>query len=63
MRKIKAVIFDLDGTLGNTIPLCIEAFRKSIEPLIGKKLSDQEITSTFGPSEEGTIKVLVSDDS
>lgn len=63
MGNIKAVIFDLDGTLGNTIPLCIEAFRKSIEPLIGKKLSDQEITSTFGPSEEGTIKALVPDDS
>lgn len=58
MRKIKAVIFDLDGTLGNTIPLCIEAFRKSIEPLIGKGITDEEITATFGPSEEGTIKAL-----
>nr|WP_321355620.1 HAD family hydrolase [uncultured Draconibacterium sp.] len=63
MRNIKAVIFDLDGTLGNTIPLCIEAFRNAIEPLINKELSDQEITSTFGPSEEGTIKALVPDDS
>ena len=59
MNKIKAVIFDLDGTLGNTLPLCIAAFRKSIEPLINQTLSDEEIIATFGPSEEGTIMALV----
>jgi len=59
MNKIKAVVFDLDGTLGNTLPLCISAFRKSIEPLINQTLSDDEIISTFGPSEEGTIMALV----
>jgi phosphoglycolate phosphatase/pyrophosphatase PpaX len=61
MDRIKAVIFDLDGTLGNTIPLCIEAFRKSIEPLINRTISDQEIIATFGPSEEGTIMALAPD--
>jgi phosphoglycolate phosphatase-like HAD superfamily hydrolase len=58
MNKIKAVIFDLDGTLANTLPLCISAFRKSIEPLIHRSLSDEEIIATFGPSEEGTIMAL-----
>ncbi|MET3115329.1 phosphoglycolate phosphatase-like HAD superfamily hydrolase [Pedobacter sp. CG_S7] len=58
MNKIKAVVFDLDGTLGNTLPLCISAFRKSIEPLIKRTLSDEEIIETFGPSEEGTIMAL-----
>lgn len=58
MKKIKAVIFDLDGTLGNTIPLCVRAFQKSIEPLIGRSISDEEIIATFGPSEEGTIMSL-----
>jgi phosphoglycolate phosphatase/pyrophosphatase PpaX len=61
MEKIKAVIFDLDGTLGNTIPLCVEAFRKSIEPLIGRTIADEEIIATFGPSEEGTIQSLAPD--
>lgn len=59
--KIKAVIFDLDGTLAGTLPLCIKAFRSSIEPLIGRSLSDAEIISTFGPSEEGTIMALAPD--
>ena len=53
MERIKAVIFDLDGTLGNTIPLCVEAFRKSIDknsitwPQI---LSDEtnKITNKYG---------------
>lgn len=63
MRKIKGVIFDLDGTIANTLPLCILAFRKSIEPLINRFISDEEIIATFGPSEEGTIMALVPNDS
>lgn len=55
---LKAVLFDLDGTLANTLPLCIQAFRSAIEPVIGNKLSDEEIIATFGPSEEGTIMAL-----
>jgi phosphoglycolate phosphatase-like HAD superfamily hydrolase len=58
---IKGIIFDLDGTLANTLPLCIAAFRKSVEPLAGRALSDEEIIATFGPSEEGTIRLLLPD--
>lgn len=61
MNKIKAVIFDLDGTIGDTLPLCIKAFRQSVEPLIGRSVSDAEIIATFGPSEEGTIMALAPD--
>lgn len=58
MGKIKAVVFDLDGTLADTLPLCIQAFRQAVEPLIHRSLSDAEIIATFGPSEEGTIMAL-----
>jgi HAD superfamily hydrolase (TIGR01549 family) len=61
MEKIKAVIFDLDGTIGNTLPLCIKAFRESIEPLVNRAITDEEIVATFGPSEEGTIMALAPD--
>ncbi|MEO5682614.1 MAG: HAD hydrolase-like protein [Chitinophagaceae bacterium] len=61
MQQIKAVIFDLDGTLANTLPLCIKAFRQSVEPLINRAVSDEEIMATFGPSEEGTIMALAPD--
>ncbi|SFW71723.1 pyrophosphatase PpaX [Sinomicrobium oceani] len=61
MQNIKVVIFDLDGTLANTLPMCIAAFRKSVEPLTGNKVTDAEIVATFGPSEEGTIMALAPD--
>jgi HAD superfamily hydrolase (TIGR01549 family) len=61
MKKLKALIFDLDGTIANTLPLCITSFRKSIEPLAGREISDTEIIATFGPSEEGTIMALAPD--
>jgi phosphoglycolate phosphatase-like HAD superfamily hydrolase len=57
--KIKTVIFDLDGTIADTLPLCIAAFKKSVEPLLGAEISEQEIIATFGPSEEGTIRTLI----
>lgn len=57
--KIKTVIFDLDGTLANTLPLCIAAFKKSVEPLLKAELSNADIIATFGPSEEGTIRQLI----
>lgn len=56
---VKALIFDLDGTLANTLPLCIQAFRRAVEPLANRVLTDQEIIATFGPSEEGTIQALI----
>lgn len=58
---LKAVLFDLDGTLGDTLPLCLAAFRRAIEPLSGKKVTPEEIIATFGPSEEATVKALLPD--
>jgi phosphoglycolate phosphatase-like HAD superfamily hydrolase len=58
---MRGVIFDLDGTLGDTLPLCIKAFRQSVEPLVNRAISDEEIIATFGPSEEGTILALAPD--
>ena len=58
MQKIKAIIFDIDGTLGDTIPLCIQAFRQTVEPLVHHSLTDEEIKAAFGPNEAGTIKTL-----
>ncbi|MCD7969405.1 MAG: HAD family hydrolase [Alistipes sp.] len=58
---VKAVVFDLDGTIGNTLPLCIAAFREAVEPYMDRALSDGDIIATFGPSEEGTIMQLIPD--
>src|SRR4051794_28196669 len=56
MQKLRAVIFDVDGTLADTISLCVQAFRQALEPQLHRQLSDEEIKAAFGPDEEGTIK-------
>ena len=58
---LKCVIFDMDGTIADTLPLCIKSFKIAIETLSGEEVSDKQITDTFGPSEEGTISVFLPD--
>ena len=62
MQKIQTIIFDMDGTLADTVPLILAAYRKAVEPLVKRPLSDEEIIATFGPDEEGSVKALVPDD-
>lgn len=52
----KLIGFDLDGTLADTIPMCIKAFRNSVSPYTGHILNDEEIVKTFGLNEIGMIK-------
>ena len=37
---IKLVAFDLDGTIADTIPMCIEAFKQAVSPYASKILND-----------------------
>lgn len=56
---IKLVAFDLDGTIGDTIPMCIKAFRQAVSPYAGHLLTDRGIIETFGLNEIGMIKSIV----
>lgn len=58
---MKAILFDMDGTLCDTLPLCIHAFKGALEPMIGRALDEAEIFRTFGPSEEGVVRQLCPD--
>ncbi len=58
---IKMVAFDFDGTIADTVPMCIEAFRKAMLPYVGYSLSNQEILATFGLNEIGMVKAIVKD--
>jgi len=57
--RVNGIIFDLDGTLGDTLPVCFKAFRHAILEFTGRSLTDQQIRATFGPSEEGIIRSQV----
>lgn len=56
----KIVAFDLDGTIAETIPMCIKAFRNGVSPYTDHELSEDEILHTFGLNEVGMVKAVVS---
>lgn len=58
---IKMVAFDFDGTIADTIPMCIEVFKKAVSPYAGHELTKQEIIQTFGLNEIGMVKTVVKD--
>lgn len=52
---MKAVLFDFDGTLANTLPLCFDAFRTVFMEYDQRYLEDNDIKAMFGPSETEII--------
>jgi phosphoglycolate phosphatase-like HAD superfamily hydrolase len=59
--SLQGVIFDLDGTLGDTLPVCFAAFRETFRRYVGREYSDREIRAMFGPAEEGILQDLLAD--
>lgn len=59
---IKLVAFDLDGTIGDTIPICVESFWVAVEPYVETFLSEEDILKTFGLNEEGMIRQIITND-
>lgn len=53
---LKAMIFDLDGTLGDTMPIVMDALKDTFRRYAGREYSTADILEMFGPSEEGVIE-------
>lgn len=53
---MKAIIFDFDGTLADTLPVCFYAFQAVFKKFDNKEVTADEIKAMFGPSETGIIK-------
>lgn len=60
--KTALCIFDFDGTVADTLPLCLECFRIVFRVHNGTVMTDDEIRRSFGPSEEVIIRSLVRDE-
>jgi pyrophosphatase PpaX len=60
--RLRGMIFDMDGTLCDTLPACVAAFRQVFSRYLGRRYSDEEILAMFGPNEEGMIRRLVPPD-
>ncbi|TAJ22924.1 MAG: HAD family hydrolase [Nitrospirae bacterium] len=55
----RCVLFDLDGTLINTWHLYMESFRLTLEPVFGRRLTDQEILDLHPQAERRLLLSLV----
>lgn len=53
--NLSGILFDLDGTLGDTVPICIGALQETLFHFTRHVYTKDEIISMFGPSEEGVI--------
>jgi pyrophosphatase PpaX len=56
MNKFEGIIFDVDGTLTSTNELIFETFRHVVKKYSNKDLSNEEIISLFGPTEDVILK-------
>lgn len=53
------IIFDLDGTLADTLPLIYRAFNAALAPEFGRTLHPDEIRSMFGPPDNYILRDLL----
>ena len=50
VKNLNGVIFDMDGTLVSTLPLIVHCLNEIVEKYLGRNLTLEEVTSTFGPA-------------
>ena len=59
---IRAVIWDVDGTLISTKDLYLECYRRALEPYVGKLLTDDEMLAMRPHSELNMLRKHAGDD-
>ncbi len=57
--RFSTLIFDLDGTLADTLPLIYESFNDAFEPVTGKQMTPEEIRGLFGPPDNYVIRAAL----
>ncbi|HEX7973723.1 MAG TPA: HAD hydrolase-like protein, partial [Anaerolineales bacterium] len=56
---MNGIIFDMDGTLGDTMPMILRALQETFARFAGREYTPAEIIDMFGPTEEGLIRMRV----
>jgi pyrophosphatase PpaX len=56
---IKGIIFDLDGTLADTLTICIQTYQEVFQHFTGRSFSEQEVTAHFGLTETGILQRVI----
>lgn len=56
---LKGILFDLDGTLANTLPVCVLAYQATVEHFSGWTPTEEEVYAQFGPADEGMLETFI----
>jgi phosphoglycolate phosphatase-like HAD superfamily hydrolase len=59
--RLDGMIFDLDGTIGETFPMAVELIGSTIAEFGGPSLSAHEVIALFGPTEMGILEDQLGD--
>lgn len=59
MKRVKCIVFDMDGTLTQTNQLIYDSFNYIAQKYAGRTYTIPEITAMFGPPEEGALLAIV----
>jgi pyrophosphatase PpaX len=59
--RLNGIIFDLDGTLADTMDLSCSAFQHVFQSLAHRVFTPQEVFAMFGQDEEGIIRSVLPD--
>jgi pyrophosphatase PpaX len=60
--RLDGVIFDLDGTVTDTLPIAFSAFRAAVAQFTPQQFTDEELIKFFGPTEEGILRRILPHD-
>lgn len=58
---LAGVIFDLDGTIGDTLSHCVRAYQHVFRTFLQKDFTETEVMQLFGPTEEGILARQIPD--
>ena len=62
MRNFDGIIFDIDGTLTSTNELIFASFNYVMNKYLNKTLTNNEIISLFGPTEDVILEEWTGED-
>jgi phosphoglycolate phosphatase-like HAD superfamily hydrolase len=58
---LTGIIFDLDGTIGETLSHCIRAYQHVFRTFLQREFTETEVMQLFGPTEEGILRRQIPD--
>jgi HAD superfamily hydrolase (TIGR01509 family) len=59
MPERRGLLFDLDGTIADTLPHIFRSFRHAVEPWVSRPPTEAEKVATFGPPERDCIAQML----